>query len=233
MPEHPSRYISTFANRYGEEWIFEYDHQTERAIVKGSDVDWQEYVVTNGLAVGLIMDEEELLWLRSAWAAKAPLVAPNAFALSLLNGRNIATLATQRIDGSIHLTAIWYLYQDGYLYFPTSSTSQKVRNVEASPSASAMIDTRTPGQEQGLSVSGSATIIRGTKGRELVAQAQQRYLTAKALSDPQIGPAYAKFDDVVIALTPQRWATWNIAQMNEENFDGRLGVESGYLYPLG
>jgi PPOX class probable F420-dependent enzyme len=156
---------------------------------------------------------------------------PSTFALALLNGRHIATLATHRADGSIHLAAIWYLYQDGLLYFPTSSTSQKARNVRSNSTASAMIDTRVPGQEQGVSVAGVATIIDGPRGRDLVAQAQQRYLTAKALADPTIGPAYTAFDDVVIALRPQRWTTWDIAQMNADNFAGRLSVESGYLYP--
>jgi|GEM_PF-412527 len=148
-------------------------------------------------------------------------------AQSLLTGRHIASLATQRADGSIHLTAIWYLYQDGCLYFPTSSKSQKVRNVEANPIATAMIDTRVPGQEQGVSVSGTARVIRGEQGRALVAEAQQCYLTEAALADAKVGPMYAEFDDVVIALTPDRWVTWDIAQMNAENFGGILGVETG------
>ncbi len=158
--------------------------------------------------------------------------AADEFAQSLLNGRHIACLATQRADGSIHLTAIWYLYKDGHLYFPTSSKSQKVRNVEANPIATAMIDTRVPGQEQGVSVSGQATVIRGERGIALVAQAQQRYLTAVALADTKVGPAYAEFDDVVIVLTPARWVTWDIAQMNAEQFGGKLSVETGYLHPL-
>lgn len=158
-------------------------------------------------------------------------IAPNPLALTLLNGRHIATLATHRGDSSIHLTAIWYLYQDGLLYFPTSSSSQKARNVQMNPIVSAMIDSRIPGQEQGVSVSGVAIVIDGQRGRELVAQAQQRYLTPKALADAKIGPAYSEFDDIVIALTPERWTTWDIAQMNANNFDGLLSVDSGYLYP--
>lgn len=160
-----------------------------------------------------------------------PDTVPSPLALSILQGRHIATLATHRADGSIHLAAIWYLYQEGVLYFPTNAQSQKARNVQRNPAASAMIDTRVPGQEQGVSVAGAATIIAGPRGRALVAQAQQRYLTPKAIADPGIGPRYTEFDDVVIALTPQRWTTWNIAQMNVDQFDGRLGVESGYLYP--
>ena len=66
------------------------------------------------------------------------MIEPDSLALSLLNGRHIASLATQRADGSIHLAAIWYLYKDGRLYFPTSSKSQKARNVVANPMATAM-----------------------------------------------------------------------------------------------
>ena len=160
-------------------------------------------------------------------------VQADEFARSLLNGRHIASLATQRQDGSIHLTAIWYLYKGGYLYFPTSSKSQKVRNVAATPMATAMIDTRVPGQEQGVSVSGMAIVLGGEQGRILVAEAQQRYLTKVALDDVNVGKVYTEFDDVVIMLTPVRWTTWDIAKMNAEQFDGKLGVETGYLHPLG
>ena len=160
------------------------------------------------------------------------MVKPDELALSLLHGRHIASLATQRVDGSIHLVAIWYLYKDGRLYFPTSSKSQKVRNVGVNPIVTAMIDTRVPGQEQGVSVSGSARVIGGDQGRVLVAEAQARYLTAVALADPRVGPVYAEFDDVVISLTPSRWVTWDIGRMNAQKFDGILGVETGYLHPL-
>lgn len=159
-------------------------------------------------------------------------VPADDFARFLLTGRHIASLATQRKDGSIHLTAIWYLYKGGYLYFPTNSKSQKVRNVEARPMATAMIDTRVPGQEQGVSVSGSATIIGGERGRTLVAEVHQRYLTRVAIADVNVGKVYAEFDDVVIVLTPARWVVWDIAKMNAERFDGKLGVETGYLHPL-
>jgi len=164
--------------------------------------------------------------------SKAIPVPPDDFSLPLLTGRHLASLATLRKDGSIHLTAIWYLYKDGYLYFSTSSKSQKVRNVEARPMATAMIDIRIPGQAQGVSVSGTATVLCGGRGRTLVAEVQQRYLTKVAIADANVGNVYAEFDDVVIVLTPTRWVTWDIAKMNAERFDGKLGVETGYLHPL-
>ena len=61
-------YTSEFANRYGEKWIFEYDHTTGKGILKGSDVDWQSCDVVDGHAPNLILNNEEILWLRRAWA---------------------------------------------------------------------------------------------------------------------------------------------------------------------
>ena len=63
----PAPYISRFTNRYGEEWQFEYDCSRAEGILSGSDVDWQKYRVVEGRALGLILNEEEIQWLRKAW----------------------------------------------------------------------------------------------------------------------------------------------------------------------
>ena len=43
----------------------------------------------------------------------------------LLRGRHIATLATENADGSMHLTAVWYLFEDGALFVATSTKTRK------------------------------------------------------------------------------------------------------------
>lgn len=60
-------YKERFKHRYGEEWIFEYNSITGKAIVKGSDVDWREYAIIDGQAINLLLNEEESQWLRKAW----------------------------------------------------------------------------------------------------------------------------------------------------------------------
>ena len=64
----PRSYTSRFRNRYGEEWEFEYDSLKGEGILRGSDVDWQGYRLVGGLVPGLILNEEEISWLRKAWA---------------------------------------------------------------------------------------------------------------------------------------------------------------------
>ena len=60
--------VFRFSNRYGEEWIFEYDPATGTGTLNGSDVDWQPHRVVDGRALGLVLNDEEISWLRRAWA---------------------------------------------------------------------------------------------------------------------------------------------------------------------
>lgn len=154
------------------------------------------------------------------------------FALRILSGRHIATLATQRHDGLIHLTAVWYLYEDGHLFVTTSSNSRQFKNVEARPTASLMIDTRRPGFECGLTALGTADPIRGDEAQKLSRQIHERYLTEKALSNPEISNFFASYDDVVIRLSPRSWVSWDMGQPNIQFFGGKLSTESGYLFAL-
>ena len=43
---------------------------------------------------------------------RQPVAPPAGLAQTLITDRHIATLATMRPDGSIHLAAIWFLYKD-------------------------------------------------------------------------------------------------------------------------
>lgn len=157
---------------------------------------------------------------------------PDEAAIRILNGRHIATLATLREDGLIHLTAVWYLYRDGELFVTTSSRSRQFRNIEARPTASLMIDTRRPGFEYGLTASGSAEAISGDRAKELSQQIHERYLTPQAFGDPAISGAFASYDDVVIQVSPRSWVSWDMGQLNRQFFGGKLSTESGYLFAL-
>lgn len=150
----------------------------------------------------------------------------------LLRGRYVATLGTENPDGSIHLTAVWYLFEDGNLFVATSSKTRKSRNVAARPRASLMVDARKAGAERGLTASGNVTLISGDPARAINRRIHSRYLSAAAMSDPHIEPVFASFDDVTIRLTPVSWTTWDMAALDAQAFGGRLGGTPGYLLPL-
>ncbi len=44
----PRIYKSCFTNRYGEAWEFLYDPCKREGLLRGADVDWQEYRVLDG-----------------------------------------------------------------------------------------------------------------------------------------------------------------------------------------
>jgi PPOX class probable F420-dependent enzyme len=150
----------------------------------------------------------------------------------LLRGRYIATLGTENADGTIHMTAVWYLFEDGHLFVATSSKSRKARNIAARPKASLMVDVRKPGAERGVNAAGRAEMISGGKSQEINRRIHNRYMSAAAMSDPQIGPVFASFDDVTLRLTPVSWTGWDMATLDAQAFGGRLGTTPGYLLPL-
>jgi PPOX class probable F420-dependent enzyme len=150
----------------------------------------------------------------------------------LLRRRYIATLGTENPDGTIHLTAVWYLFEDGYLFVATSSKSRKARNIVARAKASLMVDVRKPGAERGVNGAGKAEVISGEQSREINRRIHSRYMSAEAMSDPHIEPVFASFDDVTIRITPDSWTAWNLAELDAQAFGGRLGGTPGYLLPL-
>jgi PPOX class probable F420-dependent enzyme len=120
--------------------------------------------------------------------------------------RLIATLGTLNEDGSILLTPIWYLFDEGRLYVGTSSTSRKVRNVQARPRATLLVDQRALGGNRWVSASGKAEVVRGDPAAAINARIRARYLTEAG--EEAYGPALVAADDVAIALTPESWKSW-------------------------
>ena len=58
----------------------------------------------------------------------------------LLRARLIANLATVDPDGSAHVVAMWFLFEDGRLLLPTNRRTRKAKNVARDPRVTVMID---------------------------------------------------------------------------------------------
>ena len=151
--------------------------------------------------------------------------------LPLIEGRRIASLATLNADGSPHLTAVWYLYQDGSFFVATSSRSRKARNLIERPTATLMVEARKPGSERGVTATGPVEIISGEKVRELNLRIHRRYMSDAAIADPQVGGVFAQFDDITLKLRPRSWTWWDMPELDAMYFGGRFGSTPGYLLP--
>lgn len=151
--------------------------------------------------------------------------------LPLLEGRRIASLGTLNPDGSPHLTAVWYLYQDGYFFVATSSRSRKARNLAERPAATLMVEARKPGSERGVTATGPVEVISGEKVRELNLRIHRRYMSDAAIADPQVGGVFAQFDDIALKLRPRVWTWWDMPELDAMYVGGRFGNTPGYLLP--
>jgi predicted pyridoxine 5'-phosphate oxidase superfamily flavin-nucleotide-binding protein len=148
-----------------------------------------------------------------------------------LTGRFIASLGTQNEDGSVHLTAVWYLFDDGCLYVATSSRSRKARNAAARSKATLMIDIRKPASERGLVAVCSVELIAGEGSKQVNARMHGRYMSAAALADARAGGAMAAMDDITQKLTPTGWYGWDMRVLDDAVFGGAMKTP-GYLLPL-
>src|ERR1041385_1675308 len=84
---------------------------------------------------------------------------------AFLGERRYAVLATHDPDGGIHLTPIWFLFEEDLFHFACSSRSRKVKNLERRAAASVVVEARRPGQERWVSASGSVAVLRGDEAR--------------------------------------------------------------------
>jgi PPOX class probable F420-dependent enzyme len=142
-----------------------------------------------------------------------------------LEARRIGVLGTQNEDGSMHLTPVWYLFENDRFYVGMASASRKARNLEARPVATIIVDRREPGCESWVYASGRAEILRGDESRALNSVILRRYLTEKAIDDPRVGPGFAAADDVTMCLVAEKWRSWNSKDVDEQFFGGILGSE--------
>jgi general stress protein 26 len=149
----------------------------------------------------------------------------------ILSRRLIASLGTESEDGSIHLTAVWFLFEASCLYVATSSRSRKARNVVSRPKASLMVDIRTPASERGLVAMCTAEVITGERSKEINASIHRRYMSESALADPRAGGTMAAMDDITLKLTPTGWYAWDMRTLDDVLFGGSMKTP-GYLLPL-
>jgi PPOX class probable F420-dependent enzyme len=128
---------------------------------------------------------------------------------SFLGERRYAVLATHDPDGGIHLTPVWFLFEEDRFYFASSSRSRKVKNVGRSPSASVVVDAREPGRDRWVSASGPIQILRDGEAQTINARIRRRYLAPEALDGP-IEAELAASDDVTLRLAPTAWRSWAV-----------------------
>ena len=156
----------------------------------------------------------------------------DAMVRQLLDGRYIASIASENPDGSIHMVAVWYRFDGTNIFVATSSRTRKARNLQSRPGVSIMIDARDPAASCGVTIAGTAQILSGDSARKCNLEIHHKYLSEAALADPRVGPVFASWDDVTIQITPTSVIAWDMRQADREVMGGALGSNPTYLLPL-
>lgn len=156
----------------------------------------------------------------------------DAVVKQLLNGRYIASLATQNPGGSIHMVAVWYWFDGSKIFVATASRSRKARNMQADSNATLMIDSRDPQASFGVSIAGSVQILQGATSQKLNREIHAKYLSVAALADPHVGPLFAGWDDITIQITSASVIFWDMRVADAQVFGGSFSKNPSYLLPL-
>ena len=82
------------------------------------------------------------------------------------------------------------LFERDRLYFESFSGSRKIKNLAQNPSASVVVDARSPGHERWVSAAGTTEIVSG-------GEAQARAWTASELDEQSFGG--------ILGAQPERW----------------------------
>jgi nitroimidazol reductase NimA-like FMN-containing flavoprotein (pyridoxamine 5'-phosphate oxidase superfamily) len=156
----------------------------------------------------------------------------DALVQQLLNGRYIASLATQNPDGPIHVVAVWYWFDGSKIFVATSSRTRKAQNLKSTAKATLMVDSRDPQASFGMTIAGTVQILSGDGSRRVNAEIHRKYLSAAAIADPRVGPVFAGWDDVTIQITPASVISWDMRVADAQVFGGSFKNNPTYLLPL-
>lgn len=156
-------------------------------------------------------------------------VLSEPLARELLDGRHIANLATLNRDGSVHLVAIWFVWDGESVLMPTSGATRKARNLAREPRATVMIDDSRGGFDlRGITLVGRAEIVRGDDALVLNRRIHLKYLTERGRELVAVD-RYLATDDVTIRFTPERASSWDLRNTEQ----GRKVAETGEFRLLG
>jgi PPOX class probable F420-dependent enzyme len=138
-----------------------------------------------------------------------------------LERRLKCTIGTLNPDGSIHLAFVIFLWENGKLYFETSSVTKKARNVAANPIASFAFES---GDGFMAMAEGNARLIEGDEAQAINARLREKYLSQEAVAS--VGAAWGEIDDVAVEITPTKWRSWNSSNFYEISGEAAPGLSS-------
>ncbi len=134
---------------------------------------------------------------------------------SVLARRTSAAVGTLNPDGSVHLSYVIFLHDQGRIWFETSSVTRKARNLSRDGRVSILVQgTAATGRHLMTSIEGTARLLTGDEAAAAKRRLRAKYIKPEALDD--IGRAWDRFDDVVVEVSPTRSRSWTGSVLHAE-----------------
>lgn len=138
---------------------------------------------------------------------------------TFLNEKREARLGTVDEAGAIHLTPIWYWYDEGVVYFLLGESRRHLRNLRAKALATFLVD-EDRRYLDGWSAGAKAVMLSGaveiSSDESAVAEGLQklrlRYFGPEPVEDPNYRQASGREGRVLCALAPKRVVSWDFAK---------------------
>jgi len=118
------------------------------------------------------------------------------------------TVATLNDDGTIHLANVISYFEDGKVFFETSSVTKKARNLTERSTVSFLVEgaARSTGRRFMASCEGTGRIITGEAAQAVNRRLRKRHIVEEAVD--MVHQAWDALDDVAVEITPNRWRSW-------------------------
>jgi PPOX class probable F420-dependent enzyme len=130
----------------------------------------------------------------------------------VLAQRGVAALGTLNEDGSIHLTYLIYLWEDGRFWLETASSTRKARNIAARGSASLLIQGRAAtGRSLMVECEGTARLIEVPEAHAINHRIRAKYVLPDVVDD--LDRVWGAFDDVAVEVVPEQWRSWTGSEL--------------------
>jgi nitroimidazol reductase NimA-like FMN-containing flavoprotein (pyridoxamine 5'-phosphate oxidase superfamily) len=134
---------------------------------------------------------------------------------ALLARREVAAFGTLNEDGSVHLTYVIFLFENGRFLIETASVTRKARNVAARGRATLLMSgPGRDGRNVMVSAEGRGRVLDGDEAAAAKRRILAKYLRPEALDE--VDRAFSRFDDVAIEVVPERWRSWANTRLRDE-----------------
>lgn len=128
---------------------------------------------------------------------------------AFLHEAQIARLGSLNPDGTVHLSALWFRYENGEILFGTQEMTNKVRNIKSDPNVTVLVDVEGP-HPKGVLIYGSAELDYENVADKRV-DIFEKYMPREHAQHLTTELA-VHFEPVVIRVKPTRISSYDYAK---------------------